>query len=166
MSGSAVVAILAAVFGVPFLLGWWARGRRDRRRWLIKPATEEQIAYIRALAAQVGARDQAIMVNLALDRGVTRAEGIGTDPPTQATQACQGPGVAREMTAHGAARGLGGGHYSRDTPIRTDRARAVRSPADRHFRGRPGNPTPSGRYTLRVCEHRPGRGWTPGWRPA
>ena len=74
MSGGAVVAILAAVLGVPFLLGWWARGRRDRRRWLIKPATEEQIAYIRALAAQVGARDQAIMVNLALDRGVTRAE--------------------------------------------------------------------------------------------
>ena len=74
MSGSAALAILAAVIGVPFLLGWWARGWRDRRRWYTRPATDEQIAYLRALAAEVGTRDQAILVNLALHRGVTRAE--------------------------------------------------------------------------------------------
>ena len=72
--GAAVAMILAAVVGVPFLLGWWARGWRDRRRWHTKPATDEQIAYLRALAAKVGTRDQAIMVNLALARGMTRAE--------------------------------------------------------------------------------------------
>lgn len=75
MSVGAVVAmILAAVVGVPFLLGWWARGWRDRRHWRTKPATDEQIAYLRALAAKVGTRDQAIMVNFALNRGMTRAE--------------------------------------------------------------------------------------------
>lgn len=66
MSGGAAMAILAAVVGVPFLLGWWARGWRDWRRWHTKPATDEQIAFILAMAEQVGTPDQAIMVNLAL----------------------------------------------------------------------------------------------------
>ena len=57
MSSGAAMAILPAVVGVPFLLGWWARGWRDRPRWHTKPATDEQIAFIRAMAEQVGTPD-------------------------------------------------------------------------------------------------------------